>query len=239
MSLAAEKSESVKRMFGDIAPRYDLLNHLLSLNIDKLWRRNAVRELLRDRASGTGRYLDACAGTLDLSVALATSRGFMGDVVASDFALPMLLHGRGKARGKPITVACADALRLPFADATFDGAMVAFGVRNLADLDAGLRELRRVLRSDGRLVVLEFSTPAWQPFRALYLWYFQHVLPFVGRVLSRHQSAYEYLPASVLAFPAPDALAARLRSAGFGSVSWQLLTGGIAAVHVADVQHEG
>jgi demethylmenaquinone methyltransferase / 2-methoxy-6-polyprenyl-1,4-benzoquinol methylase len=127
----------------------------------------------------------------------------------------------------------ADALRLPFADGTFDGATVGFGVRNLADLDAGLGELARVLRPGGRLAILEFTTPGWQPFRAIYLFYFLRVLPWIGRAVSRHGSAYAYLPASVLRFPEPPELAARLRAAGFEDVAWERLTGGIVAVHTA------
>jgi demethylmenaquinone methyltransferase/2-methoxy-6-polyprenyl-1,4-benzoquinol methylase len=229
-----QKSASVQRMFDAIAPRYDLLNHLLSLNIDKVWRRRTIAELLKCRAP-VGKYLDACAGTLDLSVALAQHAHFSGDIVASDFSLPMLQHGYGKSNGEPIVVACADALRLPFGDATFDGAMVAFGVRNLADLDGGLVELRRVLKRGGRLAVLEFCTPTWQPFRGAYLFYFRHVLPLIGRMISKHGTAYDYLPASVLEFPAPAELAKRMRAAGFSDVRWKVLSGGIAAVHIADV----
>jgi demethylmenaquinone methyltransferase/2-methoxy-6-polyprenyl-1,4-benzoquinol methylase len=228
-----QKAAAVRRMFGAIAPRYDLLNHLLSLNIDRLWRRRAVAELLRGREPA-GTYLDACAGTLDLSVTLAGRQGFRGRVVASDFALPMLQHGRTKTTGRPISLACSDALQLPFRDAEFDGVMVAFGVRNLADLEDGLQELRRVLRPGGRAAILEFCTPRRQPFRALYLFYFRRVLPFIGSMISRHDTAYDYLPASVLEFPDPEELGRRMRSAGFETVKWFTLTGGIAAVHIGE-----
>lgn len=228
---AEEKGAAVQRMFGAIAPKYDLLNHLLSLNIDKRWRRRGVDMLLEGR-DPRGRYLDACAGTLDLALELAGRPGFEGKVIASDFTFAMLEHGAGKIQGRPVTSACADALRLPFPDATFEGATVGFGVRNLADLDRGLRELGRVLRPGGRLVILEFTTPTWQPFRALYLFYFLRVLPWIGRMISRHSRAYEYLPASVLEFPEPPELARRMAEAGFEQVRWQTVTGGIAAVHV-------
>jgi len=225
-----EKAAAVRAMFGAIAPRYDLLNHLLSLNRDRRWRRRAV-DLLLAHAPADGRYLDACAGTLDLARELAMRPGFTGTVVACDFSLPMLRGGLPKARGLALAPVCGDALRLPVPDAAFHGATVGFGVRNLADLDAGLRELRRVLRPGGRLVILEFTTPGWQPFRALYLAYFRRILPLVGRMVSRHGSAYDYLPASVLDFPAPRELAERLEAAGFGDVVWETRTGGIVAIH--------
>ncbi|HUH12646.1 MAG TPA: class I SAM-dependent methyltransferase [Longimicrobiales bacterium] len=232
-----EKAASVRRMFGAIAPRYDLLNHLLSLNVDRIWRRRAVDRLLAGRRA-RGWFLDACAGTLDFSLELARRPTLEGRVVGSDFALPMLEHGRGKVGDAPVEPLAADALQLPFPDATFEGATVGFGVRNLADLPAGLRELRRVLRPGGRLVILEFTTPRWQPFRGLYFFYFLHVLPRVGRLLSGHESAYAYLPASVLEFPEPDRLGGMLEEAGFGPVRWERWTGGIVAVHVAEVAED-
>lgn len=228
-----EKSAAVRRMFGAIAPRYDLLNHLLSLNIDRLWRRRAVGLLLRDREPA-GRFLDVCAGTFDFALALARRRGFRGLVVGSDFALPMLQRGLRKLVGSRVRPACADALTLPFGDATFDGATVGFGVRNLADLAAGLREMHRVLKPGARLVILEFTTPRWQPFRGLYFLYFRRVLPLVGRMVSGHGSAYTYLPASVLEFPEPPALAALMEEAGFRRVTWRRWTGGIVAAHAGE-----
>jgi demethylmenaquinone methyltransferase / 2-methoxy-6-polyprenyl-1,4-benzoquinol methylase len=165
---------------------------------------------------------------------LARRHGFGGRIIASDFALPMLQHGRQKAAGSAVDLACADALALPFADASFDGATVGFGMRNLAALESGFRELARVLRPGARLVVLEFMTPRWKPFRGIYLFYFRRVLPLIGRLISRHGSAYTYLPASVLAFPEPDALAEMMETNGFERVRWEALTGGIVAVHTAE-----
>ena len=226
----AAKRDYVRGVFADIAPRYDLLNHVLSLNADRRWRRAAIDQLGWTNAPG-GTYLDLCAGTLDLAAELGNRDGFSGHVIAADFVTPMLRGGAGKsARVVPTT---ADALRLPFADAAFDGATVGFGVRNLMDLDAGLREASRVLKPGARFVVLEFTTPAWQPFRACYLIYLQHVLPRIGRLVSKHRTAYDWLPASVLEFPEPPELAARLEQAGFTQVSWQTQWGGIVAIHTA------
>lgn len=223
-----DKRAYVRGMFTAIAPRYDFLNHLLSLNIDRRWRRRAVRRLDWERQPG-GVFLDLCAGTLDLAATLARARGFAGSVIGADFVVPMLVRGRHKAQR--LVPVGADALALPFADASFDGAMVAFGVRNLADLDAGFTEVARVLRRGARFVVLEFTTPRFAPLRAAYLFYFQRVLPAIGRAVSKHRDAYSYLPESVLAFPEPDALAMRIGGAGFRDVQFDLLTGGICAVH--------
>ncbi len=218
-------------MFTAIAPRYDFLNHLLSLNIDRRWRRQAVEHLAWE-SRPAGRYLDLCAGTLDLAAQLGQQPGFAGEVVGADFVLPMLALGRGKsARVRPVN---ADALELPFPDASFDGATVGFGVRNFAELEEGLAEAARVLRPGARLVILEFTTPPRQPLRGLYFFYFRKLLPLVGRMVSRHRDAYEYLPASVLAFPEPPALAALMERAGFGGVQYTLLLGGICAIHVGE-----
>jgi demethylmenaquinone methyltransferase/2-methoxy-6-polyprenyl-1,4-benzoquinol methylase len=218
----------VRGMFTAIAPRYDLLNHLLSLNVDRAWRRRAVACLEWTRAP-SGTYLDACAGTLDLAAELARQPEFTGRVVGADFVLPMLKLGRRKERD--LRAVGADALRLPFADRTFDGGTVGFGIRNLVDVDAGFRELRRVLKPGARLVVLDFTLPSAAPVRAFYLFYFRRVLPLVGRMVSKHRDAYSYLPDSVLRFPTPEALAERMTAAGLADVGYRRLTLGIAAVH--------
>jgi len=222
------KRTYVRAAFTAIAPRYDFLNHLLSLNIDRRWRRRAVARLGWERRPD-GLYLDLCAGTLDLAAALASADGFRGRIVGADFVIPMLQRGRGKSLAvRPVG---ADALELPFPDGGFDGALVGFGVRNLADLDLGLSEARRVLKPGARLVILEFTTPRFAPLRAAYLFYFRRLLPLIGRAVSKHTDAYTYLPESVLNFPDPDALSRRLEARGFTNVHYELLTGGICAIH--------
>ena len=229
VSGGAEKRSYVRGMFHAIAPSYDFLNHLLSANLDKHWRRKAIARLNWERIPG-GRYLDLCAGTLDLAATLAHRPGFRGVVIGSDFVPRMLQLGRDKASA--IRSVAADALELPHPDATFDGATVGFGIRNLMDLDAGLREAARVLKPGARFVILEMSIPASQPMRGAFLFYFQHILPRVGRLVSHHSNAYNWLPESVLAFPTPPALGERMTRAGFHDVTWDLLLGGVCAVHV-------
>jgi demethylmenaquinone methyltransferase/2-methoxy-6-polyprenyl-1,4-benzoquinol methylase len=225
---AKAKRSYVRDMFTAIAPRYDLLNHLLSLNIDRRWRRRAV-DRLGWEAWPEGDYLDLCAGTMDLAAELARRPGFGGRVVGADFVLPMLLLGRGKARA--IQGVGADALELPFADGTFAGLTIGFGLRNLTDTDAGLAEMARVLKPQGRLVILEFATPTMWPMRPLYLFYFRRVLPRIGCWVSKHTSAYSYLPASVSGFPEPDVLAQRIAHAGLRDVGQEALTLGIARIY--------
>jgi len=230
-SRGRDRERQVRRIFSEIAPRYDLLNHLLSMNVDRAWRRRAV-DTLGWESSPDGLYLDACAGTYDLSLELANRPGFVGRVIASDFARPMLVEGLDKLGGHPIAPICGDTLHLPFPNAAFRGAMVAFGVRNLSDVPAGIRELARVLKPGGRLVVLEFTEPPNAILRSLYLFYFHRILPLVGRLVSGHPWAYTYLPRSVREFPDPERLAGMFVEAGLREARYELLTGGIAALHV-------
>ena len=154
-----------------------------------------------------------------------------GSVLASDFAFPMIIAGVHKIGTRRIHAVCGDTMRLPIPDNTFDGATVGFGVRNVASVSDGIRELVRVLKPGGKLVILEFTTPSWQPFRAVYLTYFTKVLPFVGGMISKHGNAYTYLPESVLQFPQPKHLAGIMEGAGLREVKWEIKTGGIVAIH--------
>jgi demethylmenaquinone methyltransferase / 2-methoxy-6-polyprenyl-1,4-benzoquinol methylase len=232
----SNKRAYVRTMFSSIAPRYDLLNHLLSFNVDRRWRRRAIQKLDWPRAP-SGVYLDLCAGTLDVAAELSTQPGFVGSVIGADFAVPMLQAGRKKGRRTRVHPVGADALLLPLPKDSVAGAVVAFGARNLADLDAGLREVLRVLRPGGRFVILEFSTPRASVIRAAYHFYFHRLLPRIGGFVSGNHGAYRYLPESVSRFPSEEELATRLREAGFGHVEWESLTLGVAAIHVATKTH--
>lgn len=226
----AEKRAYVQRIFSQIAGRYDLLNHLLSFNVDKAWRRRAIATLGWEHAP-RGRYVDLCAGTLDVSAQLASTAGFQGRIIGVDFAEPMLRAGSGKAPARVVSPVVADALQLPLPDDIAAGAIVAFGIRNVVDLDAALREVLRVLSPGSRFVILEFTTPRSSLVRALYHLYFHRVLPRIGGWISGHGTAYAYLPRSVANFPIEEELAARFRRAGFVDVTWHTLTFGIAAIH--------
>lgn len=224
------KRAYVQRIFSQIAPRYDLLNHLLSFNIDKAWRRRAIAALGWPRAPD-GIYVDLCAGTLDVAAELSRQSGFVGRVIGADFAEPMLRAGVGKASPSVVSPVVADAVDLPIPDNAASGAIVAFGIRNVADLDRGLREVQRVLAPGARFVILEFTTPRSSIVRGLYHLYFHHLLPQIGALVSGHRTAYAYLPRSVANFPIEETLADRMRSAGFVDVNWRTLTFGVAAIH--------
>jgi demethylmenaquinone methyltransferase/2-methoxy-6-polyprenyl-1,4-benzoquinol methylase len=224
-----EKRAYVRSIFTAIAPTYDRLNRIISFHFDQGWRRYAVAQLgWEGKPEGT--YLDLCAGTLDFGATLSARPGFRGRVIGADFVRQMLQLGRAKsARLVPVT---ADALDLPFPDVAFDGAMVGWGVRNLVDLDAGLAEAARVLKPGSRLVILETALPRQRLLRALFQFYFRRVMPWIGRVVSKHTTAYNWLPESTRAFPAPAELARRMENQGFVDVHYVLLMGGVCAMHV-------
>lgn len=217
-------------MFAGIAGRYDLLNHVLSANVDKRWRR-LVADKVRPMLNTGARALDVACGTGDLSIVLREAGG--ASVTGVDFCRPMLEIAARKASadGRHIPFIEGDALRLPFADCSFEVVTIAFGLRNLASVEDGLKELRRVLKPGGRLVVLEFSRPLVPGFRALFQFYFTRVLPRIGGLVSGSRGAYEYLPDSVSRFPDQKRLAAMMRETDFANVEYQNLTGGIAALH--------
>jgi demethylmenaquinone methyltransferase / 2-methoxy-6-polyprenyl-1,4-benzoquinol methylase len=233
----ADASKKVREMFTQIAPRYDLLNHLLSLQLDRLWRARTA-ELLRPVLNRPDALvLDLCCGTGDLAFALA--RAGRARILGADFAHTMLV--RAKAKSATLSAGAnaptrmlffeADALRLPFADASFDLVTSAFGFRNLANYEAGLREIQRVLKPGGTIAVLEFSEPPQSLFGDLYRWYFTKVLPKIGWLVSGHQSAYTYLPKSVARFFRPAELAALMTSVGYQSVECREWTIGTVALH--------
>jgi len=224
-----EKRAYVRDVFTAIAPTYDRLNRIISLRFDQGWRRYAIHRLGWERKPD-GIYLDLCAGTLDFGAALARMPGFRGLVAGADFVPAMLRLGRAKAAR--IAPVAGDALDLPFPDAAFDGAMVGWGVRNLVDLDAGLAEAARVLKPGGRLVILEMALPPQPIVRRLYTVYFRRVLPWIGRRISKHTTAYTWLPESTFRFPEPPELARRLEAQGFRDVSYKLFMGGVCALHV-------
>ena len=216
-------------MFSGIAGRYDLLNHVLSLNIDKSWRRRVRSELQAVLADPNAVVLDVACGTGDVSLELR--RDAAATVIGTDFCRPMLIIAQEKSRGS-IPYVEADAMKLSFADNTFDGVTIAFGLRNLADHAAGLRELKRVIKPGGRLCVLECSNPSIPGFSQVFKLYFETVVPRIGGLISGSRRAYTYLPDSVSRFPDKKILAAMMEEAGFAEVRFQSLTGGTAALHL-------
>jgi len=228
--------ERIAGMFDAIALRYDRLNHLLSGGMDRRWRRRAIREL---RLTGRERLVDVCTGTGDLAIEGATHGGGAASAVLGiDFAGEMLRIGLDKVRraglAGRISLARADAMHLPVADQSFDAATIAFGIRNVADPLAGCRELHRVLVPGGRAAILEFGMPTTPVVAGVYAWYFRAVLPKVGRMISRHADAYDYLPASVSAFPSGEGFVTILRQAGFSSVRYVPLMLGAVYLYVAE-----
>ncbi len=219
-------------MFSSIARRYDLLNTVLSFGLDKGWRRDAVRAAF---AGGATRVLDVATGTADLALALKKYRP-RAEVIGVDFVEAMLQIGRRKAREQElkVTLEQGDGLALPYPDASFGALTIAYGLRNFADIDKGLAEFYRVLKPGGRVVVLEFPPPPKGLFGTLFRFYFLQVLPRLGGLVSGRKSAYTYLPDSVLKFPAPDALAARMTHAGFSGVQYKLQMFGVSALHTGE-----
>ena len=238
-------------MFGEIAPRYDFLNHLLSLNIDRYWRWRTVRNVPIARvpiAGGRGAdtpaddaantpapaLLDLATGTGDLAMAFSRATDGRVPIIGADFCREMLELARHKAGDRRnLSFVEADSLRLPFEDDTFQVVTVAFGLRNMSDTDRALREMTRVCRGGGTVAVLEFSLPRWQPFRAIYGWYFRHLLPRIGAWFARDgAAAYRYLPASVGEFPERDALLQRMAAAGLVDTRYRSLTFGVATLYL-------
>lgn len=233
INVAAENEHArrVRAMFAGIARRYDLLNHVLSVNTDKRWRRLVAQKLTTQLSNENARILDVACGTGDLSLTLANAG--KAHITGLDFCRPMLdiAAQKSAASQQSIPYIEGDALALPFADGSFDAVTIAFGLRNLANVANGLKELGRILKTDGRLVILEFSQPVLPGFRALFNFYFLHILPRIGGMVSGSRGAYEYLPNSVQRFPDQKRLVRMMEETGFREVTYQNLTGGIAAIH--------
>jgi demethylmenaquinone methyltransferase/2-methoxy-6-polyprenyl-1,4-benzoquinol methylase len=233
-ALLDKREARIRRMFGHIAPTYDLLNHLLSLNIDHYWRWRTTRIV---PPAGEAPILDLCTGTGDLALAYDRASGGRAPIFGADFCHEMLTRAGAKTRERHaagrITFLEADAQRLPFPDDCFQITTVAFGLRNVTDTDRGLAEMVRVTRPGGKVAILEFSQPRGRLLGRLYRFYFSWVLPLIGQTISRSKdNAYRYLPASVLEFPDGEALADRLRRHGLHDVRWHSLTFGIASLYV-------
>jgi demethylmenaquinone methyltransferase / 2-methoxy-6-polyprenyl-1,4-benzoquinol methylase len=232
-------SYAVREMFSAIAPRYDLLNHVLSFNVDRVWWRRTARSFEKTLARPEAKVLDLCCGTGHMTFALRERAGARGAQIAgADFAHPMLKKAAENPRSKGLVWVEGDALRLPFPDGYFDLVTAAFGFRNLADYDAGLRELVRVLRPGGECGILDFSEPQGLMGK-IYRVYFKHVLPRVGTMISGVRGPYAYLPASVERFPAPAEMMDRMRAAGFREASWTAYTFGIAGLYRGKTQGMG
>ena len=227
-SATNEHAGRVREMFATIAGRYDLLNHLLSLNIDKKWRRLVVNRVRAKVLARESLILDVACGTGDLSLMLFEIDG--ARVVGTDFCRPMLSIAAEKVPAG-VRLIEGDALALPFKDATFDAVTIAFGLRNLAGVESGLKELRRILKPNGWVAVLEFSRPSNALLRPLFGLYFRKILPLLGGVISGSRGAYSYLPASVSRFPDQQQLGSLMEQAGLDQVSFENLSGGIAALH--------
>lgn len=226
------KSLRVRSMFAHIAPKYDFLNHALSLNIDRRWRRLTVRKVAEALPEAGARVLDLCCGTGDLALDLA----ILAPTCGVDFCRPMLGIAKDKSHraARPIALIEADALNIPFRDGLFDAVAVAFGLRNLASTRDGLVEMHRVVRPGGICAILEFSQPTVPIFKTVFRFYFRKVLPLLGNAVSGSRFAYSYLPNSVEEFPNQESLAVMMRAVGFSNVRYYNLSGGIAALHLGE-----
>ena len=226
------KGEQIQKMFSTIAPRYDFLNRLLSLGIDRRWRRIAVGQI---QCSPNGRVLDVATGTGDVALEIAARTPDTVSITGIDFSAGMVEHGRTKIECSPyrdrISLQIAPCEEIPFPDDTFDAATIAFGIRNVVDRELGLREMLRVLKPGGRVVILEFSNPRSRVFKAAYNFYFHRILPLVAGLFSQ-QSAYRYLPESVMEFPPQEEFKSLMEKAGFRQVTNRDLTFGISTVYV-------
>ncbi|HEV2991191.1 MAG TPA: ubiquinone/menaquinone biosynthesis methyltransferase [Candidatus Angelobacter sp.] len=222
-------ARAVQRMFDDIAPRYDFLNHTLSVNVDRLWWRRTARTFKHILERENTNVLDLCAGTGDMSVALRAV-GRSARIYALDFSHPMLHHGLGKFQNGKIQPVEADALHLPLPNGSMNLVVSAFGFRNLSNYNAGLMEIHRVLKFEGEIGILDFNEPGGL-FGKLYGFYFRSVLPKIGALISGVRGPYEYLPDSVSKFPSPDQMLAKMESIGFNEVSWTPYTFGIAGLY--------
>jgi demethylmenaquinone methyltransferase / 2-methoxy-6-polyprenyl-1,4-benzoquinol methylase len=233
-----EAATHVREMFGRIAPRYDLLNHLLSLDIDKIWRRRVAKRFTAILHNPSAKVLDLCCGTGDLALAFRKEAPAGAEIVGSDFVPEMLERARAKAAasGAGIMFVEADALSLPFGDGSFDLVSCSFGFRNLANYERGMLEIFRVLKPGGAAAILEFAEPRGKLFGNLYRFYFRQVLPLLGGLISGNSSAYRYLPNSVSKFPSPEALQALFDRAGYTEAQFERWAGGIVTLHTARKQ---
>jgi len=223
-------AHAVQQMFADVAPRYDLLNHVLSFNVDRFWWWRAARTFSHILQRPEARILDLCCGTADMTLALRRRAGATANqIVGADFVHAMLTRATRKTAEKKIALMEADALHLPLPDGRFDLVTSAFGFRNLANYDAGLREIHRVLKSGGEIGILDFSEPTGI-LGKLYRVYFKHILPRIGSLISGVRGPYNYLPASVERFPEPEEMKKKMEAAGFKDVSWTHYTFGIAGL---------
>lgn len=223
-----EATRWVRGMFGQIAPRYDLLNHLLSFNVDKHWRNRTVKRVTPILERPDAKVADLCCGTCDLLIAMETRLN--GQAFGTDFCHPMLTAAQGKNLRSPLFE--ADAMKLPVGDASLDLVTCAFGFRNLPNYRSGLDEMLRVLKPGGTAAILEFSTPPNAAFASFYNFYSRYVLPQIGAMISGSKDAYTYLPESVKKFPGAEALAAEMKSVGFTKVEFERMTFGVVALHV-------